>query len=487
MNNPHIQLAWTDFVLDFQDLLLDNQVTMPMYIVGGAVRDAYLRGAIHDIDIAVDGDAIAIARQVTDWLDGDIFVMDKERGVARVFVQTLEGQINLDFANFRGNTLLDDLNDRDFTVNAMVADLMGDVSQLIDPLNGQDDLNQKILRRCSPHAIQDDPIRILRAIRQSVELGLKIHPDTLTDIREHHSDIQQSSPERIRDEFFKILGSPQPSRAIRVLQHLDILKHIIDGVESIVGLPQDLPHQFDVWKHSLLVVERLNMILTAISYKRTDNTAATFDLGMLVMQFDRYRARLELHITRESGNERYHYQLLILGALLHNIGKGQSLTDYISTSRLIAQSIAENLYLTNQEQQRLISMIGAYRRVLDNQEWSDLDLHRFWYSLGENGIDAVLLAVADYLGTVGAELEQSEWLGIVERTTIILDAYFSKYETIVNPVLYLNGHDLMDLLELKGGPIIGQILTALREAQVIGDVTSVESAHQFVQQQHSLL
>lgn len=110
MTNPPVRLAWTDFVLDLRDFLIDKQVNTPLYIVGGAVRDAYLRGAIKDIDIAVDGDAIQIARQIADWFDGDIFVMDKERGVARVFVDTPDGQVSMDFARFRGDTLDDDLH-----------------------------------------------------------------------------------------------------------------------------------------------------------------------------------------------------------------------------------------------------------------------------------------------------------------------------------------------------------------------------------------
>jgi poly(A) polymerase len=485
MNNPPIRLAWTDFVLDLQDILHEKQVKAPMYIVGGAVRDAYRRGAIKDIDIAVDGNAIRIARNIADWFDGDVFVMDAERGVARVFVTYLDEQFVLDFANFRGETLDNDLQDRDFTINAMAADFFGDVSTLIDPMNGQDDLNQKILRRCTDHSIQDDPIRAIRGIRQSVELKLRIHPDTLEDIRDNVTGIEQSSFERVRDEFYKILGLDHPSRAIRVLQHLGILKYVIEIIDSLVGLEQSLPHRFDVWDHTLLVVDRMNSILKAISYRRTDNTAATFDLGMLVIQLDRYRAKLQGHIDQEYGNGRTHQELLILGALVHNLGKTQSIVDHVVDTQSSANLVAESLRLSNGEQKRLVTMVGAYREVLDKSEWTTIDLHRFWFSLGESGIDAILLAVADHLGMVGAELEQSEWLVIVERVIIMLDTYFNQYETVVDPPLYLNGNNIMKLLEIEGSPMIGQLLTGLREAQVTGYITSVEDAHDFIKQQYS--
>lgn len=487
MNNPPIRLAWTDFIFELQDRLHEKQVQTPMYIVGGAVRDAYRRGAIKDIDIAVDGDAVRVARHIADWFDGDVFVMDVERGVARVFVQTPEGQIVLDLANFRGETLKDDLRDRDFTINAMAADLLGDVSALIDPMNGQHDLNRKVLQRCTDHSIQDDPIRALRAIRQSVQLKLRIHPNTLEDIRENVAGLELSSFERVRDEFYNVLGTVQPSRGLRVLQHLGMMTYVIEDIDALVGLEQNLPHRFDGWNHTLLVIDRMNSILKAISYKRTDNTAATFDLGMLVIQLDRYRSQLQAHIFREYGTGRTHQQLMILGALVHNLGKTKSLTEHIPDTQLRAKIVAESLRLTNDEQKKLVSMVGAYRDVLDKPEWTTLDLHRFWFTLRENGIDAILLGVADYLGMVGAELEQSEWLVIVERVIIMIDTYFNQYETIVNPTLYLNGNDIMEMLGLEGSPMIGRLLTLLREAQVTGDISSIENARDFIKLQYDSL
>jgi poly(A) polymerase len=483
MNNFQIRLAWTDFILDLQDLLLEKQVDVPLYIVGGAVRDAYLRGAIKDIDIAVDGNAISMARNVADWFNGDIFVMDNDRGVARVFVDTFDGQVVIDFAQFRGESLDADLQDRDFTVNAMAADLLGDITHLIDPLHGEQDLNAKVLQRCSEHSIQDDPIRILRAIRQSVQLKLKIHPDTLVDMRSHVTGLSKSSPERIRDEFFKVLDLYMPSRAIRVIQHIGALSYVIPDIDKLVGLEQPERHLSDVWNHTVTVVERMNAILMSISHKRTDNTAATFDLGMLVIQFDRYRAKLQAHLARTYGTGRTHQQLLILTALIHDLGKIQSSEDHINDSVKKSKYVADSLKLTNDEHRILRQTIQSYHDVLNRTEWSTLDLHRFWYPLQEKGIDVILLALADYLATQGRELEQRDWLEMVERTTILLDTYFNHYESVVSPQLYLDGNVVMELLNIDGGRVVGDLLHQLREAQVTGDVNSVSSARNFIEHQ----
>ena len=102
MNDAGPLLLWGEFVVDLQRLLLDKGVKTPLFVIGGAVRDAYKRAHITDVDIAVDGDALRIAKQVADWLDADIYVMDRERGVARVFVKRESDTILLDFARFRG-------------------------------------------------------------------------------------------------------------------------------------------------------------------------------------------------------------------------------------------------------------------------------------------------------------------------------------------------------------------------------------------------
>ena len=156
-NDTSVWLFWPDFIYELAESIQAFPNVPPLYLVGGAVRDAYLRADITDLDIAVDGDAVAVARGVTDAWKADIYVMDRERGVARVFVKLGDSTVTIDFAKLRGPTLEDDLRDRDFTLNAMAADLLGVAGALIDPLRGVIDLRKKTLRRCSPRSISDDP------------------------------------------------------------------------------------------------------------------------------------------------------------------------------------------------------------------------------------------------------------------------------------------------------------------------------------------
>jgi tRNA nucleotidyltransferase/poly(A) polymerase len=453
------QLLWPDSILDIQEKLLDLPIDSPIYIVGGAVRDAFLSRPVNDLDLATSGDSIKIARQITNALKGDIYVMDAERGVARVLLDTAEGRLTIDVAAFRGDSLLSDLQGRDFTLNAIAVDLWGDLQLLIDPLGGEADAAQKLLRRCMPNSIADDPIRALRAVRQSVELKGHIESHTQADIRAHASALMDTSPERVRDEFFKLLALERPAAGLKVADALGLLEPILPHITSRKAKPE-------LWKLSIDTVERLTGLFNTLSYRRNDNTAASFEYGMLAIQLDRFRAQINEHFATEWPNERAHTALMVLGALLHRL----------EDSPNIAGEVADALRLSSPEKKRLVGMVKHYPAAQGIEFKSPLAQHRYWYPLGEIGIDALLLGLADTLATYGLELVQDEWLIFVERALASFYAYFVEQDIVVNPPLFLNGDDLMAELGLEGGKIIGELLTVLREGQATGQITNREAA-----------
>ena len=369
MNEAAIRLSWPDFITELAVLTRTIPKVPKLYLVGGAARNVYLGRPIDELDIAVDGDAIALARYVTDAWNADIYIMDRERGVARVFVKRADGVMTIDFARFRGETLEDDLRDRDFTMNAMAADLLGDPLALIDPLDGAADLKARVLRRCSPQSIENDPIRVLRAVRLSAQFDLRIHPDTLTDMQKNIGGLRLSSPERIRDEFFKLLGIEKSARGLRVLAHMGALA-IILRIDTSAS------------DSALAAAERMSTVLTAISSKRTDNTAAAFDLGMLIIQLDRFRASLQAHLRQVYGNGRGHAELLMLAALLHAT-IDISARDRTSKAADKAREAAQSLRLTRDEERNLVAAVLNRHAVIERESWTTLDQHRFWHRLGE--------------------------------------------------------------------------------------------------------
>jgi poly(A) polymerase/tRNA nucleotidyltransferase (CCA-adding enzyme) len=467
-------LLWPDDVLDLQERLLDVRPDEPLYLVGGAVRDALLHRPIPDLDFVTPGDAVLLARRTADALDAEVFVMDAERGVARVLYDRADGRKVMDFTRFRGVDLLADLQARDFTINALCVDFRGDLSQLIDPLNGERDVLNKQVRLCSAGALADDPLRVLRAVRQSVQLGFRLLPEVVQAIRAVSSGLAQVSHERLRDEFFKVLSLDNADAALRVMQALGLMKYIVPELARLPNHEQASPYVFDAWQHTLYAVERLIAILTAISPRRTDQTAASFDLGMLIIQLDRYRRLLNQHLSEHWANERSHQALLVLAALLHRVDLATA--DGRQTRLSIAERVADDLRLSNAEKKRLAQIVGAFAAIHELPRYERLASHRFWFALGGAGIDALLVGMAHILAMYGAYLPQDVWLDRVELAIQLLADYFDHYEQVVNPPPLIDGNELMRLLGIAPGPQVGQLLTVLREAQVLGDVTDAESA-----------
>ncbi|MEO1289235.1 MAG: hypothetical protein AAFV93_15835, partial [Chloroflexota bacterium] len=172
------------------------------------------------------------------------------------------------------------------------------------------------------------------------------------------------------------------------------------------------------------------------------------------------------HLATMYPDDRKHTAIIVLATLLHRLDDAPK----------IAGLIADELHLSNTGKKRLIAMITHHEasQVIDHTD--SLAVHRFWYPIGESGVDAILLGLADYLATYGNELDQDAWLFQVERALMLLFAFYEQHDEIVSPQPFINGNDLMETLNLDGGRIIGELLATLREAQVVGEVTSRDEA-----------
>ena len=113
--------------------------------------------------------------------------------------------------------------------------------------------------------------------------------------------------------------------------------------------------------------------------------------------------------------------------------------------------------------------------------------HRYWHQLGAEGLDALLLGLASALAARGAELRQQEWLAHVENAAMLLDAWFNRYDELVMPPQLISGDEIMALLGIREGRVVGRLLDALREAQVTKTVVSIAEARDFIKRQHATL
>jgi tRNA nucleotidyltransferase (CCA-adding enzyme) len=176
-------------------------------LVGGSVRDALLqrKKSYFDWDFVVREKAIESAKKIANYYQAGFVILDEARQIARVVFQSG----TLDFAQQEGESLIQDLHRRDFTINAIAYNLHE--QKFIDPLKGIEDLQQSTIRMISPTNLADDPLRLLRAYRQAAQLNFTIEPTTRNTIKKLANLLAKVSAERVQAELNYLLAIPTGS------------------------------------------------------------------------------------------------------------------------------------------------------------------------------------------------------------------------------------------------------------------------------------
>jgi len=189
------------------------------YIVGGAVRDALLELPVKDVDLIFPDDPTKLAKNFAKQLNGNWFWLDKDRKQSRVIFNADVNCPDFDFAPFRAPSLVQDLLDRDFSINAMAISLTTDSTEwkFVDPLCGLDDLRNNVLRMAGSTAFISDPLRIIKGIRHVTILGVEPEQETLDSMQREVTSLYRVADERIRQEVWSVFASKNASRGLRLL------------------------------------------------------------------------------------------------------------------------------------------------------------------------------------------------------------------------------------------------------------------------------
>jgi tRNA nucleotidyltransferase/poly(A) polymerase len=398
-------------------------------------------------------------------------------------------QSYLDFASLRGSTLHDDLVDRDFTINAIALSLT-EPFQLIDPLEGQRDLAQKQIRAASAAAFSHDPVRTLRAVRLAVELDFAIEAETEAHLRTAAPGLSRVSPERQRDELLKLLNTPAPGQAVQMLRRLGVLPHILPEVEPMTGVSQGPPHHLDVFDHTMAAL---------------DAWAAMVQSGLADLPAH-LREAVSQELNEPLAGNLSQRTLLPLALLLHDTGKPQARVverpeefskpfgseihfyGHEKISAKIAHQLLQRFHFSNQAADFVETVVAQHMRPL-LLSWADKvsrrAIYRFFRDTAGSGYRAgvavALHALADQQATYApgkGEQELRELRGLVYK---LVTAYFEQHEQVVDPPPLLSGRDLIELLGLSQGRLVGLLLNRLKEAQATGEVNDREMALAFIQ------
>jgi poly(A) polymerase len=469
---------------------------LPMYLVGGTVRDLLLKRKGYDLDFVTGGNAIKIARRLADDLGAAFYPLDAERNVARVVMKPEESlaggtqhPARVDISAFQGRNLQEDLEKRDFTINAMALEIHS-LDKLIDPLGGAADLLAKQLKACSLTSLRSDPVRVLRAVRFSVNLGLKISPDTIRWMRDGVRYLTEISPERIRDELFRILGGFHPGPSIRLLDNLGACEVVLPELCELKGVQQSSPHILEAWEHSLAVLDRLEEVLDILDVEYHPDKADNLLMGMMTMKLGRYRQQISEHLSNTLNPDRSQRGLLFLAGLFHDAGKRSTqviesdgkirFLNHEQVSTCLMRGRGEALRLSNLEIEHLATIVNHHMRpsLLSHEPNTPgrKAVYRFFRDTGAAGVDICLLSLADVLATYGPTLPPERWSRHLELVRSLFEAWWEGKEERIAPPALVDGDELMAELNLAPGPQIGYLLEAIREAQIERKVMSKPEA-----------
>ena len=449
------------------------------WVVGGAVRDALAgeQRAPFDIDLAMVN-APARARRAGETLAAPAVKVSSHFEIWRIVLN--DGQI--DIWDLPDGDIGRDLHRRDFTVNAMAVPLedfrQGDVStSLLDPFGGHNDVASRTLRLLSDSGFQDDPIRMLRAVRFEAEQGWRPDREVRLAMRRDAGLLAKSAAERQWDELQRILVSDRVSWAIRRLTHSGLLANIVPELELGRGVDQRPVHLRDVFWHQIDAV-RWIMRLTAPESPRGVQASAIWRAIAPILETPEIRASLD------------EWRLpLRLAMLLHDIGKpatrtvgADGSTHFFGHSELGAEMA--RLRLTEMrvpaktikqvelliEQHLRPGQVNAPGRPPTARA-----LHRFHRALGDAAIPLCWLFLADSLATAGASALLPRWNAYAAHVAGILS-----WKPKRNPqsARLLDGHAIIEATGLQPGPLVGEIRAKIDEAAALGHVSSVDDARE---------
>ncbi len=436
------------------------------WLVGGTIRDALLGRPLHDLDLALEGDAEAQARALADAVGGPVFSLSEAFGAWRV-IDRRRG-VTYDLTPLQGETIEADLAQRELTLNAMGLPLGG--GELIDPFGGRQDLEAGCLRLVSEEALVGDPLRTLRLARFASELGFAADPAAEEAVSRHAARVTEAAPERIWAELRHLVCADGVLEGLELAERTAVLKEVLPELSALHSVEQSQYHHLDVYEHTLEVLAR------QLELER-DPSAVFGDLA----------PRLEAVLGETLADELTRRQALRFAALLHDVGKPATrgvrpdgrvtFIGHDATGDEMVQQIFRRLRASS----RLAAFVGALTRhhlvlgfLVHERPLSRRSVYRYLRATDPVEVEVTLLTCADRLATRGRKAEAA------------IAAHLELARELMGPALdwrehgpprpLLPGDELAREVGIEPGPELGELVRRLEEATYAGEVDGREGA-----------
>lgn len=432
-----------------------------IYLVGGAVRDYLLGKTTCDKDILVNN-AESFAKEFARKNNATFITLDSENKIYRV---VLRDKINyLDITEPIEGSLEKDLKRRDFTINAIAINLK--TKKIIDINDGQEDIKNRVIRSISEDNLVDDPLRILRAFRFSATLGFEIEQGTLEQIKRHKDLILNPAKERVNYEILKLFqGEYTPQVLLMASDIIELLYPVFTDVKKV---PKNTHHHLGLYEHSVETVNQIQQI-----YNNCPD-----------------EVKEHLNMIDFGGFSRLAH--LKFAGFFHDIGKFSTWTIEGDRHRFIkhddvgskmAKEILKQNKFSKKQIEYITSMIKNHiypSQVVSAENINDKIYMRYIRKMGDNVIDNIILAQADRLSARGPAITDNIVKNNIDRLNKLLEFYIMIKPKLKPIPKLLTGQEIMEIKNIPQSPILGKIISALKEEQSEGNILTKAEAVEFV-------
>ena len=423
--------------------------TGKIFLVGGAIRELLLNKAPKDYDFALTNQDDL--RVLENTFGAHAFLLGKKP------IQTyriISSDISLDLTFLKG-TIEEDLARRDFTMNAIAYDI-GE-NRIIDSLRGIEDIGAKIIRYPSRQTLSDDPLRMLKAVRHFATLdGFTMDGELVEAIQTFKHLIHTVAPERIKYEMDQIVASANSFEALKMLQLVGLLFELFPDLYALKKLDEEKQFVLETYGH------------TVDGFKYLPSFGNKYCLD-----------------ERSLRNVAY-------ALLFHDIGKAHTFSHdnvkkvvhffyHEQFSCDLANHIMERLRFSSFDMKIIIKLIENHMRIflISNNESTDKAIRRLVYKVGDLTPALIVLTLCDMYGSSGGT-ENDSTLMVQKRCDDVLRAH-DEWKQKPLPRL-VTGHDLL-AMGFEEGPLIGRVLSNIREKQLGGEFIQKEEAINFARDQ----
>lgn len=444
------------------------------YLVGGCVRDLILKREPKDWDIATNARPEEIQKLFKDSVyendfgtvlvkpglrtdvdqtqtDANSFPREsalspRSSAVVEVTTYRIEGKYtdkrHPDEVKF-AKTIEEDLSRRDFTINAMASEVSSNQKPatslpVIDPFGGQDDLKKGIVRTVGKpeDRFSEDALRLMRAARFATELDFEIELNTRRAIEKYSHELEAIAKERVRDELFKVIMSPNAAKGIILLEELGLLQYVLPELREGLGVDQNKHHVYTIFEHNI----------RSLDYAAKQNYSFEVRMASLLHDVGKTRAKEGV------GQESTFYQ-----------------HEYISAK--MAVRMLDRLRFSKEAVEKIAHLVRRHMFYYSVGEISDAGVRRFLVRVGPENIDDLLkVHEADRIGSgvkKAVPYKVRHLLFMIEKV---------KHDPLSPKMLNVHGDDIMRVLNIPPGPRVGWILNALLE-EVLDDPKKNEKAY----------